>query len=88
MKSKGWNHAPHFTYDGKKLTIRGKSHKNMWDIQGSLMTMSHTIIRFNKGKLINSHNLHIMGKIHHSKECGHYSFHYINIITPKEKTEI
>ena len=88
MNSRGWSHAPHFTYDGKKLTRRGKSHKNMWDIQGSLMIRSHSIIGFNKGKLINGHNLPIMGKIHHSKEFGHYVFHGINIITPKENIEI
>ena len=45
---------------------------------------SHEMIRFNKGKLINGQNLPIMGKIHHSKECGHHRFHGMNIITPKE----
>ena len=88
MKSRGWSHAPNFTYDGKNITRRGKSHKNMWDIQGSLMTRSHMIIRFNEGNLVNSHNLPIMGKIHHSKECGHYIFHGVNIITSKEHIEI
>ena len=88
MKSIGWSHAPHFTYDGKKLIRKGKMHKNMWDIQGSMMTRSHTITGFNEGKLINGHNLPIMGKIHHSKECGHYSFHGINIIMSKDQIEI
>ena len=80
MNSKGESHAPHFTYDGNKVTRRGRNHKNMQDIQGSLMTRSHMIIRFNEGKLINSYNLPIMRKIYHSKECGHYSFHGVNII--------
>ena len=57
-------------------------------IQGILMTRRHTIIRFNEGKLINGHNLPIMEKIHHSKECGHYRFHGVNIITPKEHIKI
>ena len=60
----------------------------MRDIQGILMTRSHTMIVFNEGKLVNGHDLPIMGKIHHSKECGHYSFHSINIISPKEKIKI
>ena len=45
----------------------------MQDIQGSLMTRSHMMIGFNEGKLINGANLPIMGKIHHSKERGHYN---------------
>ena len=60
----------------------------MWNIQGILMTRSHTMIGFNKGKLINGHNIPIMGKIHHSKECGHYSFHGVKTITPKENIKI
>ena len=79
---------PHFTYDEKKLTRRGRNHKKMPDIQGCMMTRIHTMIGFNKGKLINGHNLSIMGKIHHSKECGHYDFHGINIVTPKEQIKI
>ena len=57
----------------------------MWHIQGILMTRSDVMVRCNKGKLINGHNIPIMGKIHHSKECGHYNFHGVNIITPKEQ---
>ena len=57
-------------------------------IQGSLMTRSHMMIEFNEGKLINGHNLPIMGKMHHSKECGHYKFHGVNIIFPKEHIKI
>ena len=60
----------------------------MHDIQGSLITSSDTKINFNKGKSINGHNLPIMGKIHHLKECGHYSYHGINIIMPKEQIKI
>ena len=89
MMSIDWSYSPHFTYDGKKLIRRrGRNHKNMQNIQGIIMTRSHMTIRFNEGKLINGHNLPIMGKIHHSKECGHYNFHGINIIMPKEQNEI
>ena len=88
MMSRDWSHAPHFTYDGKKLTGRGRNHKNMWDIQGSRMSRSHTMIGFNERKMINGHNLPIMGKIHLLKECEHYNFHGVNIIMPKEHIEI
>ena len=80
---------PHFTYDGKKLTRRrGRDHKNMWHIQGNLITRSNTMVRCSKGKLINGHNLPIMGKMHNSIECGHNNLHGINIITSKELIEI
>ena len=46
------------------------------------------MIEFNEGKLINGHNIPIMGKIHHLKKCGHYRFHGVNIIMPKEQIEI
>ena len=60
----------------------------MWNIQGILMTRIHTMIGFNEGKLVNGHNIAIMGKILNSKECGHYNLHGINIIMSKEKIEI
>ena len=72
----------------KKLTRRGRNHKKMWDIQGSMMVRSHKMIGFNKGKLINGHNLPIMGKMHHSNECGHYIFHGIRITSSKEHIKI
>ena len=84
----GWSHAPHFTYDGKNLTRRGRNHKNMQDIRGSLMTRSHMMISFNEGKLINGHNIPIMGKMNHLKESGHYRFHGVNIISSKENIKI
>ena len=49
---------------GKNLTRRrGRNHKNMWHIQGSLITRSNAIVRCNKIKLINGHNIPIMGKM-------------------------
>ena len=79
---------PHFTDDGKKLTIRGKSHKNMQHIQGSFITRSNVMVRCNKRKLINGHNLLIMGKMHKYKECGHYNLHGVDIIMSKGQIEI
>ena len=36
---------PHFTYDGKNITIRrGRNHKNMRHIQGSLITRRFTFL--------------------------------------------
>ena len=52
------------------------------------MTKSHMMVGFNEGNFINGHNIPIMGKIHHSKECEHYKFHGINIIMPKEQIKI
>ena len=60
----------------------------MQNIQGSMITRNDAMVRCNKGKLINGHNLPIMGKMHNSKECGHNSLHGINIITSKEQIEI
>ena len=60
----------------------------MWDIQGGLVTRNHMMIRFNKGKMINGQNSPIMGKMDHSKECGNYNFHGVNIISSKEKIKI
>ena len=60
----------------------------MQHIQGSLITRSHTMVGCNKTKLINGHNLPIMGKMHNSKECGHYNLYGVNIITSKEHIEI
>ena len=89
MMSIECNHAPHFTYDGKKLTRRRqRNHKNMWNIQGSLITRTDAMVRCNKGKLINGHNIPIMEKMYHSKECGHYNFHGINIISFKDNIKI
>ena len=89
MMSIYYSHGPHFTYDGNKLTRRrGRNHKNMRHIQGSLITRSNVMVRCNKGKLINGHNIPIMEKMHHSKECGHYIFHGINIITSKVQIQI
>ena len=56
----------------------------MRHIQGSLITRSNAMVRYNKGKMINGHNLRIMGKMHNSKECGHYILHDVNIIMSKE----
>ena len=61
---------------------------NMQEIDRSLMTRYYTTIKFKKGKLINGQNITIMGKMHHSKECGHYNLHGVNIITSKEEIEI
>ena len=60
----------------------------MWHIQGSLITRSDAMVGCNKRKLINGHNILIMGKMHNSKECGHNSLHGVNIITSKEQIEI
>ena len=57
-------------------------------IQGSLITRSNAMVRCNKGKLINGHNIPIMGKMHNSKECGHNNLYGINIIMSKEHIEI
>ena len=69
--------------DGGEGTTR-----NMQDIQGILMTRIHMIIKFNKANLIHGHNLPIMRKMHHSKECGNYNFHGVNIIIPNEQIKI
>ena len=53
-----------------------------------MITRSNAMVRCNKGKLINGHNLPIMGKMHNSKEGGHYGFHGVNIIMSKEQIKI
>ena len=45
------------------------------------------MLRCNKTKMINGHNIPIMGEMHNSKECGHNSLHGIDIITSKEQIE-
>ena len=40
----------------------------MQHIQGSLITRSDAMVKCNKEKLVNGHNIPIMGKMHKSKE--------------------
>lgn len=45
-------------------------------------------IKVNEWKLVNSHNVSIMRKIHHVKECQYDNFNGIDIVSPKEQIEI
>ena len=65
----------HFPHAGKIVTIdhlsfvtpnhriNPSNHKNMRHIQGSLITRINVMVRCNKGKLINVHNIPIIGKM-------------------------
>ena len=46
----------------------------MQQIQGILMTRSHAMVGCNKIKLINGHNLPIMGKMYNSKSVDTMAF--------------